>query len=249
MSSEAPTTPIPPALEAPSGSALSRVWRVFTQPTAVFTELASTPTWVAPLVLILLLSTGMQLVIGSRLDLEGTIRQSLTERSSTAKMTDEQIDRTVELGKKTAGVTRWLTPVMVPAMFLILAGIYFLGLKAVGSTSEFKPVFATVLHANVPASVVSSLVMAATVIKRASFTAQELEGMVKSSLGSFLGDSVPKPLAAMAGVIDIFNIWQWVLLAIGLAIVGKVSRGKAAGILCVVWGVWALGKMGLAFLR
>jgi hypothetical protein len=249
MSSEAPTTPIPPAQEAPGDSGLSRVWRVFTQPTAVFTELAATPTWLAPLVLILLLSVGMQLVIGPRLDMAGTIRQSLAERTSGPKMSDEQMDRTVELGSKTAGVMRWLTPVTVPLVFLVLGGLYFIGLKAVGSTAEFKPVFATVLHANVPAAVVSSLVMAAAVLKRASFTAQELEGMVKSSLGALLPDTAPKPLVALAGLIDVFNIWQWILLAIGLAIVGRVSRGKVIAILVVIWGVWGLGKMGLAFLQ
>ena len=31
--------------------------------------------------------------------------------------------------------------------------------------------------------------MAATVLERATFTAQELEGMVKSNLGAFLPDS------------------------------------------------------------
>ncbi len=248
MSSEAPTTPIPPAEEANSG-ALSRVLRVFTQPSVVFGELPASPTWLPPLVLILLLSVAMQLVLAPRLDMEGTIRQSIAERSSGPKMTDEQIDKMVEMGGKTAGVFRWLTPLMVPLAFLVLGGVYFLGLKATGSAVEFKPVFATVLHANVPQAVASSLVTLVAALKRASFTAQELEGMVKSNLGAFLPSTAPKPLVALAGVIDIFNLWQWVLLAIGLTIVGKVSRGKVIAVIGVVWGVWALGKMGLAFLR
>jgi hypothetical protein len=249
MTSEAPTTPIPPAQEAPNGGGLSRLVRVFTQPTAVFSELAVTPTWIAPLALIVALAIGMQVLIGPRLDMSGTIRESLAERTNAPKMTDEQMDRAVELGSKTAGVMRWLIPVTVPVVFLLLGGIYFLGLKATGSATEFKPVFATVLHANVPPAVVSSVVMAVTVLKRSSFTAQELEGLVKSNLGALLHDSLSKPVAALAGVIDIFNIWQWILLAIGLSIVGRVSRGKAVAIIAVVWGVWALGKMGMAFLR
>jgi hypothetical protein len=249
MSSEAPTTPIPPAVDA-SGGAFSRVFRVFTDPTGVFNELAVTPTWLPPLLVILVLSVAMQLVVSPRLDLEGTIRQSITERSESGQqMSDEQIERMVEMGTKTAGVMRWLTPVTVPLIFLLVGGIYFLGLKATGSSTEFKPVFATTLHANVPAALLSSAVMAAAVLRRATFTAQELESMVKSNLGAFLPDTVPKPLVAFAGVIDIFNIWQWILLAIGLPIVAKVSRGKAVAVLAVVWGVWALGKMGLAALQ
>lgn len=249
MSSEEPTTPIPPAVEA-SGGAVSRVLRVFTEPGAVFRELTATPTWLPPLVVIMVLSVAMQLVIGNRLDLEGTIRQSMAERSSSGQqLSDEQLDRMVEMGSKTATIMRWVTPAAVPVMFLVLGGVYFLGLKAVGSTGDYKSIFATVLHANVPPSVLSSLVLGLTVIKRARFTGQELESMVKSNLGAFLPDTLPKPLLKLAGVIDIFNIWQWILLGIGLAVVGKVSRGKAIAVIAVVWGVWALGKMGLAALQ
>jgi hypothetical protein len=248
MSSEAPTAPIPPAQEA-SGGAISRVLRVFTEPTEVFKELAVTPTWLPPLVVVLLLSVVMQLVIGQRLDMEGTIRQSVTERSQSGQeMSDEQVERMVEMGSKSAGIMRWLTPVTVPLMFVVLGGIYFLGLKATGSAAEFKPVFATVLHANVPASLLSSAVLALAAMRRASFTAQELEGMVKSNLGAFLPDTVPAPLVKLAGVVDVFNIWQWILLAIGLPIVAKVSRARVITILAVVWGVWALGKAALAAL-
>ena len=249
MSSEQPTTPIPPAVEV-RGSALSRLFRVFTDPTAVFHELAVTPTWLPPLLLILVVSVAMQLVIGGRLDMEGTIRQSIAESSQSGQeMSDEQVDRMVEMGSKGAGVMRWLSPVTVPLFFLLVAGVYFLGLKAAGSGAEFKPVFATTLHAAVPATLLSSAVLALTVLRRASFTAQELEAMVKSNLGSFLPDTAPKALVKFAGVIDIFNIWQWVLLAIGLPIVAKVSRGRVVTVLAVVWGVWALGKAGLAALQ
>lgn len=249
MSASDPTTPIPPAQEA-GGSAAGRLLRIFTEPTAVFHELAATPTWVLPLVAIIVISLAVQLIIAPRLDMAGTIRQSLSERSESGQqLTDEQIDGMVEMGRKTGGVMRWLAPVTVALVFVIIAGVYFLGLKAVGSSVEFKPVLATVLHAAVPAVLLSSAVTLLVALQRASFTAQELEGMVKSSVGAFLPDGTSKPLVAFAGVIDLFNIWQWVLLAIGLPIVAKVTRGKVVGILAVVWGVWALGKAGMAALQ
>ncbi len=249
MSADDPTTPIPPAQEA-GGSAAGRLLRVFTEPAAVFQELAAAPAWVLPFVLLAVLSLAVQLVISPRLDLEGTIRQSLAERSQAGQqLSDEQIDRMVEMGGKTAGVMKWLSPVTVAVVFVIVAGAYFLGLKAVGSRVDFRSVLATVLHAAVPAVVLSSAVTMLVAMQRATFTAQELEGMVKSSVGAFLPDGTPKPLVAFAGVIDLFNVWQWVLLAIGLPIVAKVSRGKVIGILAVVWSVWALGKAGMAALQ
>jgi hypothetical protein len=249
VSADDPTTPIPPAQEA-GGNAAGRLLRVFTEPAAVFRELAATPTWVLPLAVLIVLSFAVQLVVASRLDLEGTIRQSLAERSQSGQqLSDEQVDRMVEMGSKTGGFMKWLTPTAVAVVFVIIAGVYFLGLKAVGSSADFKPVFATVLHAAVPAVVLSSAVTVLVALQRATFTGQELEAMVKSSVGAFLPDGAPKPLVAFAGVIDLFNIWQWVLLAIGLPIVAKVTRGKVIGILAVVWGVWALGKAGMAALQ
>jgi len=70
--------------------------------------------------------------------------------------------------------------------------------------------------------------------------------IVKANLGAFLSADVPAWLTAVAGTISIFNIWAVVLLIIGFATVGKMSRGKAAVVTLVPWGVWIVGKAALA---
>ncbi|MDH3815683.1 MAG: hypothetical protein OEV48_14430, partial [Acidobacteriota bacterium] len=74
----------------------------------------------------------------------------------------------------------------------------------------------------------------------------ELEHIVKANLGVFLSADVPAWLTAAAGTISIFNIWAVVLLIIGFSTVGKISRGKAAIVTLVPWGVWIVAKAGLA---
>jgi len=48
------------------------------------------------------------------------------------------------------------------------------------------------------------------------------------------------------GRIDVFTIWVTVLVAIGLAVTGKISRGKAAIAAAIVWLVGALPTLASA---
>jgi hypothetical protein len=59
--------------------------------------------------------------------------------------------------------------------------------------------------------------------------------------GRFLDPDTASPLLlALVGRIDVFTIWVTVLLAIGLAVTGRISRGSAAIAAAVVWLVGAL---------
>jgi hypothetical protein len=44
----------------------------------------------------------------------------------------------------------------------------------------------------------------------------------------------------MAGRLDLITIWVTVLLAVGLAVTGKVSKGKAAAFGVLIWLVGSL---------
>jgi hypothetical protein len=50
-------------------------------------------------------------------------------------------------------------------------------------------------------------------------------------------------LLQLAGRADLFTIWVTILLAIGFAVTGKVSRGKAAIFGVVIWLVGALPQL------
>lgn len=60
-------------------------------------------------------------------------------------------------------------------------------------------------------------------------------------LGRFLDPDTSSPmLLALLGRVDIFTIWMTVLLAIGLSVTGKITRGKAALAAALVWFIGAL---------
>ncbi len=64
---------------------------------------------------------------------------------------------------------------------------------------------------------------------------------VSLGVGRFLDpDATPPALLALLGRIDVFTIWVTVLLAIGLAVTGRIPRGRAAIAAAIVWFVGAV---------
>ena len=64
---------------------------------------------------------------------------------------------------------------------------------------------------------------------------------ISLGLGRFLDPATASPMMiALLGRIDVFTIWVTVLLAIGLAITGRIPRSKAAIAAVIVWLVGAL---------
>ncbi len=234
-----------PGEAPPAGSAWGRLPRMFYEPASVFRELRLHPSWVPPLLLAMLVTLATQLVVVPRIDLETSVRNALAQRSST-QMTEQQIERAVAISKKMARISTFLSPLVVPLVLLLIAGIYYLGLRSVTSEVEYKPVFSTLLHAATPALVVSSVVMMGVVIHRGTVIQEQATRLVRSNLGAILPASTPKVVQAAAGVVDVFNIWQAVLLVLGFEIVLRVSRRRAVTVVATVWGVWMLARVGWA---
>ncbi|MCS7182743.1 MAG: YIP1 family protein [Thermoanaerobaculum sp.] len=242
---------VPHLLEEKTGElslrSLHRVARCFYEPKAVFSGVAKAPTFFWVLLLSALLTLGVQVVLVPRIDLEATISQQLSR--SGQEISEEQLQEAVKGAQRFQKLALFLAPLGTLAVTALLAGLYFLALKAVGSDAEYPPVLSAVAHAGFPPSVTQSLLLAVVASTRGQLPAQEIPRLVKSNLAAFLPEGAPKMLFGLGQVLDLFNLWYWVLLAWGLSAVGGVSGRKAAGILAVLWGLWAILQMGLALLR
>jgi len=237
-----------PAKAAELGAAAaSRIVRAFSSPAVAFAELASSPTWLLALVVIVALAFAGHFAITPRIDFEATLREAIADNpQAQARLPEDRIAETAATQAKVAKIWGYTIPVTVPVMMLVIAGVYFLGLKVTGSTAEFRPVFSGVLHATLPPTAASSVLLSVVALQRESFAAQDLETMLRSNLGAFLDPETPEFVMKLARTLDVFNVWLWVLLVIALAAVGRVSRGKAVALVAIVWGLWAVGKAAIA---
>lgn len=247
--SDLPQAPAP--LEPGStggGSAAGRLARVFFEPAAVFREIAAAPGWVLVLVALVAVSVAAQFVITPRIDMEATVRHAMEQRGR--ELTDEQLDQAIEGAEKWQGspIAKSVGVVAAPIVYLIIAGVYFLGVRAMGSEVPFKPMFSGVLHASWPPVLTGSALTMIVAVQRQSFRGDEVEGLVKASAAAFLPESAPAALHAVASAFSLFNVWHWVLLVLAFQSVARLDRGKSIGVVAAVWAVWILLKVALAAL-
>jgi len=242
--------PLEPGTAAPASGGFARVLRVFFEPGKVFSELNVKPSFVWALIVLVAATFSVQAVVSTRLDMESIIRAQMSERSQGRQLNEDQLASAMKFATIAAKVGMFAAPLAVPLVFLALAGIYLALLKVLGSQVDFNRVFAVTTHAAVPPTVVGAVIGSLVALSKGAITtSQEAENLLKSSLGAVLPEGTNAMVRAAAGVLDIFNVWQWILLAIGLTIVGRVTRGKAVAAIAVVWGIWLVIKVGLAALR
>lgn len=224
---------------SPTPSSLAVIASVFHAPTQAFEALRERPRWWLALAVLVVASLAVQLVVVRHMDMAGTVRERLESSARGRELSEADMERAIEQGAKFAPVGVVVGALAAPIVLLLIGAVYFLGLKLAGSEAEFKPVFSTTLHAMLPPGLVGSALTALVVAQKGMLTASEVGRAVKSNLGAFLSPDAPAALRSAAEVLDIFNLWMWVLLAIGLSIAGRIPRARAATVVAVVWLGWA----------
>jgi len=225
-------------------SAVQRLWMMFTSPGEVFADIGVKPTWVVLMVVLVVVGVAAQTIITAHVDTEATIRARLEDRGR--ELSDAQIENAVEQAEKFSKFGPIIGLVIAPIAWVIMAAVFFVMLKLVGSESDYQRALSTTLHGYWPPTVVA-LVLTSILVQRIDKVPQnEIANVVKANLGAFLSPDTPAWLAGVASTLSIFNIWTVVLLIIGFAAVGKLSKGKAAAVALVPWIVWIVAKAGLA---
>ena len=237
--------PEPTASEAKL-SPVQRLWMAFTSPTEVFADISVKPTWVLILVLMIALGVVLQIVLVPHIDLESTIRARLGDR--TEEMSDEQIDQIVAGQQKFAKFGPIAAVVIGPIAWALMAGIFLVVLKIVGSEIDFVKTLSTALHAYWPPALVSSVLTMILIQRVGMIPQEEVVNVVKAHPGAFMSPDAPTWLQAVASTFSVFNIWTVVLLILGFKIVGRLSTGRAAAAALIPWGVWIVLKAGLSMI-
>jgi len=232
---------------APTGakySGVQRLWMMFTSPGQVFEDIGVKPTWVLLMVVLVLLGVGLQAVLAPHVDYEATVRAQLADRAD--ELTDAQIENMVAPAEKLAKFGPIFALIIAPIVWAIMAAVFLVMLKIVGSEIDFVKTLSTVLHGYWPPTLIALVLTGVLAQRVGKVPQQELANIVKASVGSFMPADAPAWLTAAGSTLSIFNIWAAVLLIIGFSTVGKLSRGKAAVAALVPWVVWLVAKAAIA---
>ncbi len=228
----------------PKIGAWKRLVLVFTNPTDVFRDITRKPTWAVCLIVTTILALGMETVTMRHIDLEATIRSRMA--LSHHQITPRQMERI----RKNAGRFTYIRPVAtafgVPLVMVVIAAFYFLAMKLAGSEATYLHTFSAFLHASWPAGFTKGILLMILVQRFGRVPAQQLRGVLKSNVAAFLPAGSPHWLYLLGRTFDVFNIWTIVLLILGMSIVGRIDRKKAAAAVGGLWFFYIVVRVGFA---
>jgi hypothetical protein len=229
-----------PAAEPAQMSEVATLANVFIEPENTFKDMVRKPRWIIAGIIIALLvgvyTLGVSMKVG-----EAGVRSFITEQIDKGfgadRMTPEQKKDTVEMQVKINKYTQYAVPVFVFISFFIGGFLYWIGSKAFGGTGGFFQNLSVWIYSSLPPTVIS---MIANFIVLALKSADEIDlgasqrGLLHANPSFFLDGKAHPVIATVLSTFDIFAIWGWILAAIGLTTVNKISKGASWTLIIII---------------
>lgn len=241
-------SPVTPTPEAPaSDNSISRIFGALFSPKATFASIAARPTWLAPLILMCLLSVVVIAIFGQRVGWHDFMVRQIESNSRTAQLPAEQKSQIIAQQEKYASITSYAGVVVGTFVGAVVVAAIFMGVFNLfgGTKIEFKTSLGIVSYGWAPGIVAGLLGILILFLKDPSTV--DIQNLVASNPAALLADGSPKWLVSLLGSLDIFSFWMMILMAFGYSATNpkKLSFGKAFGSILGVWLIYVVLKVGL----
>ena len=238
---ETPASPPPPAAPKPSG--LQRIAGVLISPDETFASIARQPSFLAPLVLIIIVWAISGVIFAQRVDFVAAARESMEERGG---MSDAQMESALRITGIISKVASYAAPVFVVVILLICAAILLLAFRMMGGEGTFPQAFSASLYAWMP-QVIKGVIITIIVALKSGVTGLDIPVLVRSNPAFLVTMKEHPMLFALLTNIDLFGIWTVILFIYAFAHVAKVSKAKSAAVVITLRVIGALfGLIGPA---
>ncbi|MCY3762124.1 MAG: YIP1 family protein [Gemmatimonadetes bacterium] len=231
------------ATQSPQIGLIGRMIRVFHAPRETFESVAASRTaidWVAPAAVSAVVAFAAAVAVMPLAMEEGA--KAIQEQMQGQELSDEQR----EMMEKMAGPGQAIGLVMAPVgsfVVLVISALLLLGAAKIAGADIGYSGMLTV-------SAYSSLVQAlkGIVVTPLMLSKKSLE--VHTGLGLLLPAEMMNSFAGrfLAGI-EIFSLWQVVIVAVGVSALGNVDTRKALVPVLVLWLIWLLIAAGLGGLH
>ncbi|MCX5800703.1 MAG: YIP1 family protein [Candidatus Eisenbacteria bacterium] len=219
-------------------NSLRRVVRVVYGPAQVFGELDRRPDWLVPLIICVLVAA-----IGSWILLPTVILPAQREVLESRGLTEEQLEaaRPWLEGSRPLYVGLATAVVFTALGLVVVAGIlYLICAMLLGGDANFVRTFAVIVYSSVIV-VPESLVKIPIQLITKSAEAHTSLALILSSPGASSVFAYRFLYRFLDQVSDMFAIWKFILVAVGISVMFKFPRRKSYYVVGALWLIWALG--------
>ena len=248
-----------PAAEEPARlGPFSRLTGTLFSPGETFADVNRKPTWLAPMIIAIatVLASSFFFSWRAHPDWDTIFRTQFKKQAEkrTQQPTPEQLDQQVAIAKTFAKFSPIIGAVFTPIIYVIVAGIFALGMMFIQAKTTFKKILSVVSWSCAALGIVTNIVMMASLMLRdeeglRSIDPTQPSGIIPSNLAAILSSDASAVIKSLAGSLDIFTIWLLILFSIGFAAIAgsrKITTGKAASVVFGFWVVFVLIKAGWA---
>jgi membrane protein, antimicrobial resistance system len=246
---QAPPPPEGPApeKEQPEMSEIGTVVNIFFEPGRTFEDLRRKPRFIIAGLIMIALITAFAFVFSAKIGpdaMKRFISQQIDKSPQAAGISPEQRNQSIQLQMTIQSIIRYVLPVFIIIGFLLGALLYWLGAKAMGGEMSFTQSLSVWIYSSLPPTVIGILANFIVLFLKPADQldiAESQRGLVHANPSFFIDSKAMPVVATLLSVIDLFQIWGWILAAIGLRKVGKLSSASAWTI------VFILALIGVAF--
>lgn len=228
--------------------AFGRLIGAIINPRPTFEDIARKPSWLLPLLLLIILSLSITYIFGKRVGWRAFMEKQLAQNSRVQQLTPQQREQALETQTKVAPIIGYVFGVIgFPIVVVVIAAIFMGIFNATSSAAlDFKTSLGVITHSYVPFVIASLLGVLILCLKPPDQI--DLQNLVASNAGVFLSSDAPKWLLSLCTSLDVFTFWVLGLMAFGYSAVRpkKIKFGSALTWIVGIWVVFVLVKVGFA---
>ncbi len=228
-------------------SAAGRIVGALVAPKATFESIRRRPTWVVALVALILGAAAFQTALMTKIDYAEVVRQQIeAQGQDTGQLDEEQLERLGTFSKLAPACGILVMPVGYAAFGLVLMVLVNLA----GGESDFHRAMAIATHGTMPL-LVMYLLSVLVLLAGGEVDPQRMQlegGILASNLAVLAPEGASPALVVALAAVDLFSIWNVILLVLGVTIAAGLGSGAGAAVIGVLWVLWVGFRMGMALL-
>lgn len=213
--------------------------KMFLDPTEGFRALYSRPVFISVSVIIALCVMVLSIAIIETVGFERIVAEQINNSPQLADLSREQKQEIIEA--QSSPVMKYIAFVgggLATLALMLLGGLYYwFAMNAMGAKVRFPHGVAIFAYSSLPPTILlvvaNLIVIALKPVEEIAALAGRNSGLVQANLSVLLGSDTSPALRALLESLDFFAIIGWVLAVIGIAVVGKVTKGTAVGIVAL----------------
>lgn len=250
MATEPLPTPMSEVEPQAKVSSVGRLFGVLFSPQPTFEDIVRKPTWLLPVILLVILSALVAFGINQKMNWREYVGQQIEKSPAAAQLSNEQKEQRIESSAKYAPMFAYVFGIPAPVVVVLLVTLILWGAYNLlgGANVNFKTALGIVSYAYVPILVANLLFIIVLFLK--PYGTLDLENPVATNLAAFLPEDSAKWLLALGKNLDIFVLWVTALVAVGFGAANpkKLKGGKPYAIAFGMLAVWVILRVGAAFI-